>query len=588
MDPVRIVGQVFNHENSLEPSVDPLEDIKLEIKEENDDNLSINEKENAYKCKVCPEAFSSFEEIAKHSLSHQEPSSSEKTPVYKCTICPQIFVNPEDVKSHAKMHANSMKPQIQFKVFKRNFTQENQPEIRLAEQTKKNESSALDSNNSKAFRCSICKVCFRDRNTIEQHTKSCRLRCFFCLEFFKNKDILTAHKDPCRRKQEQIIQENCSADERKKLTNKSKLPRIVVHGYEVDGKASRRYQCSICMVSYLEWRDINVHVRVCRLYCSKCQKAVISKEELDDHMEQVHGLKRLDKKAANIGKNPAGQNYVHLAMDEKTQKVSMTLTKQNLGRDRCLKCNLPFVNHVPPSNGLCRFCTALALRPVQKESPTKELSENSLKRRKVSHPKYNCFRCNIDFDTLKDLNYHILNNHEEFAIDNIDNKKNNQSKKPKLHEVIDIDDTPENIPKSPKINNNPKGLTIQKVAEPKPKKPKVEESIEYFCLFCEMSFKSVADLKDHMKNTEHSFDCLICHREFRKKSHLVNHLKNVKHNLDDEVEKCLTKVKTEKLPNKCAYCGNTAHFYRTLQVHMKKHCHKVNLLRDNPIHIIKY
>ena len=327
-----------------------------------------------FQCHICEKVFISKANLVKHKEVFHETNT-------KCTVCGKQFADSARLKIHQKIVHTEIRKEKQFKC--KSCEREYFTKKGLVDHIREFHEDI------RKYECNLCDRKFHRprqlRIHIEQDHEGLKKKCDFCNKFFKGtfiaKHVSRIHE---KKKDHKCIKCNDSFYAKKELE---------VH-MKTTHQSINYITCQECNKEIKETSLKNhiksVHENLKNHKCDLCKKYFSAKNNLQKHVQGVHGSEAQLKKCDICGKE----------VKESNLKTHMKIMHENSKRFPCDFCNKVLSNKSNLTQHVINVHKPKKL--IKCEKCNLEVKENSLKR----HVKENCKK---NFSSSRE---YVLNIHE--------------------------------------------------------------------------------------------------------------------------------------------------------------------------------
>ncbi|XP_048002018.1 zinc finger protein 431-like [Leguminivora glycinivorella] len=423
------------HMPTAQRSQDPSPEKESDTEEKNIDI----DCENEPTCEFCGEKFALDSDLMKHIMKHRDvdrtKQSYEKSGVhvYECDICGEIFQQKNTLKIHIKTHSTQPKS----KDYKCDNVGEKSNIFNRHTQIHKH---------TQSYYCNLCKKRFSTEAYLKQH-------------IMFHSDIRPYSCDICK----------------KDFLTVNSLKKHTLRHNRVSPHSS--HSCDICKEGFLTCvkQHTPLPIDVGPYLCDICGKKIMSKRNLEKHIENHSGIKKYSCDTCKKLFRTVNNLKIHTQIHSGTKPYSCDVCKKRFRNKAYIKEHMQ--RHTNIKQYSCDLC--------EKEFVTM----GDLKQHRVYHTDirpYSCDVCKKGFLFKSDLKRHTVIH---------------TTKKPYSCDVCK-----KGFLFMPDLNRH---ILIHTDAMP------------YSCVVCKKRFKSEAWLKSHTRI--HNNICMICNKQFAYRLDLKAH-----------------------------------------------------------------
>ena len=348
---------------------------------------SIHTNKKKFKCRFCVASFPTQMPLSAHEKLHTGQVS------YDCEQCDATFPHPSGLKRHVeKQHTAKC-------VFKCSMCKY---ETKL-EHYYKRHMEKHDAN--KDLKCEDCNESFISKLSYRKHRRSVHdeekpLICVICRVAFDSRSKYYSHMNSVHKTEER--QFKCPTCDKSFNSNCSLQDHILIHTGE------KPHKCSVCKYAFRLKGSLNVHMRIHTgekpYKCEQCEQAFVQRAHLHRHVRVHHSGGNQDKNSHKVHKCDKCNAKYEYPSELRRHKV-----KHEEGKIvTCEECQMTFSHpqrlkwHMAKHRGevlhQCKLC--------DKTFPYASV----LKKHKAthsSHSEYQCLQCSATFRQSSSLEAHM-------------------------------------------------------------------------------------------------------------------------------------------------------------------------------------
>ena len=515
--------------------------------------------EGEFKCKTCDKKFDSFRLLRRHTQnSHLE---------VKCEICENIFANFRNLENHVNSHHREIleKCKICDKKFSNlkylndhtrisHTTTQNNVKCEKCNKFFKSE-TALNSHidvihkGIKNYKCKFCLKPFGHRFSLNKHVrlfhKSRQILCYICKKCFSNLNSLEEHLTNVHVRNEETSK-SCN------IANVKSLVEEIIQ--KVVNISEKLYKCAYCHKLFPSKSEIVRHKRIhYKKKCDFCNKKFKDASKLEAH-KSIH----LKPAACDLCEDTFSSLFLligHVSKHQSDHKIKQEKNQTEI-KYECDICkepiegslNLP--NHMTiHKKGLNGYDCHICQRHVNRRQ---ELQQHLRNFHNSENKPWLCEYCNEVFQEKIKLNRHLNEHHSKemktckkcghtfTKYDKLKIHLKNQSchskyKRKNKNITSDINSTNENLKQCDTCGKSFSSMFYVR----KHKKIAHNDTKEVLCKSCGKYFSSETTMKFHysLVHKEKDLVCDLCGKTFALQFQLKKHVNDF-HNRANKCELC--------------------------------------------------